>query len=164
MHPYAPGKSPDEIIKEVASMRSDLTATQSRLDTLTRPYAPRHLRDDEKDRLRKSLVSFADSKPLLYIFFVSETRGETIRYAKEFRTFFQEIGINAINPTAASPTSDDDLGIMVGFVDPEHRSELGNTFVKGLEDAGFQVRVVKWQSDFGTPGVDFDLFVGLPKS
>ena len=53
---------------------------------------------------------------------------------------------------------------MVGFVDPEHRSELGNTFVKGLEDAGFQVRVVKWQSDFGTPGVDFDLFVGLPKS
>lgn len=129
----------------------------ARLVAEGRPALGRRLSADEKAALRRS---FAEKKGAIPIIIISAvTLPEAGRYALDFAAEFQKMGFAVTTDTTAIAMDEDDRGLMVGVIDPAKPSEAARAFIKGMLDAGFRIKQVKYEVDPGGLS-DFDLFVG----
>lgn len=128
-------------------------------------YVQPHLSDTQKAKLREALQPLlGDFGKKPFIIYMSNFERSAI-YAREFMRVLKAAGVNAYGPEFASTDKEDDRGVLVGLLDPEHPSELSKRFIATLESAGIEVKTTLWgDPDQPVPKVqadqiDFDLFI-----
>jgi hypothetical protein len=75
-----PGRSTDEAVKEITSLRADVTKTQQQLSKLVEIH-PRILSDQEKTKLTEALMNFPRTNLTLMVSWVIDSHGESYHYA-----------------------------------------------------------------------------------
>jgi hypothetical protein len=120
--------------------------------SIERPH--RHLSPEQHKALVAGITPLKNELQGLVAF--SEA-GDSLRYLVDFLKAFSEAGLTV--PSGSGSTDNDtDRGVMVGFIDPAHQSELGKAFVAVLRDANIDVHITTTKA-LAEPNLDFDLFI-----
>lgn len=155
----------DRLHNEVEGLKDQLAEAQSTKPKEVVRYLPpppitivngqqqRSLTDYQREKLTEGLSPLKDRLQGLMMF---SEGGESSRYLLEFIALFRKIGIKTIGPEMSAPGDETQRGVMVGFHDLAHPSELGLQFVKVIREAGIEVREIK--TDVSSPQ-GFDLFI-----
>jgi hypothetical protein len=120
----------------------------------------RHLTESQKEELTKALKPFSEKVKTVAV--LAETM-EGGRYASDFADAMKAANITPFGPRVGfGAKSENDKGIMVGLVDPDHPSDDATEFLKALETAGLTPHRTQAIADLPLQGNDFDLFIGAP--
>lgn len=119
----------------------------------------RKLDKQQKSRL---VAAFANKQKEFPILVVSSVSGlEAERYAYDFTKLFKDQKFNVQTISDALPEDDTDVGVMVGFISPDHLSQTDKDFLGAISAAKIPIKVVRLLAEPGS-GLDFDLFIGPP--
>ncbi|WOJ90232.1 hypothetical protein RZS28_02710 [Methylocapsa polymorpha] len=144
--------------------RNEMLERSNKIEGVTESSASgRHLTETQRICLISNLKDILADFPKVAL--TSFRDEESTKYMLEFQRLFLRVGIDPILFMAGTAKYED-VGVMIGDINANNRSDKSKKFSSIFEKCGFKVKYVPWiisetlMSSLGIKDVDFDLFIG----